>query len=668
PVSLPSVFDRGLGDRKAVYREYPQAVPNAFTIAKADGTAPCKLACPAGVNAQAYVALIGQRRFKEAYDVIRERCPLPSVCGRICQHPCEAACNRGEVDDPVAIRDLKRFATDWVYSHRNEIDLDGGQQLAEKREERVAVIGGGPAGLTAAYDLTRMGYGVTIFDAMEELGGMLRSGVPAYRLPRDLLDYEIQHILRAGIEARTGVRVSDPTSLLKTRPAADSDSGATERSPLEENERARGAFDAVFVAVGAWTSRRLNLPGEDADGVWPGLRFLHEVNSGARPEVGSNVLVIGGGDVAMDVARCARRLPGVENVHLACLERREEMPAHSWEAAEALEEGVAFHNSLGPIEILAEKGKVTGVVFRACTRVFDEAGRFSPQFDDSQQTTLAADTVIVAIGQGVDATPMSPVVSGPGGRVVADPETLATNVPGVFAGGDVVLGPASLVDAMAHGHRAAEAIHDYLRGTAKREGTLVEQQDAGTRAPNPNPGAPVRPRHVMPQAPVAERLHDVREIDLGYAEEEAIAEAQRCLNCGLCSDCRLCEKVCGPGAINHDMQPETETLRVGAVIVTPGSEEVQASTRGEYGHGRYADVLSSVQFERMLSASGPTEGKVLRPSDGGPVKRIAFIQCVGSRDSARGAGYCSSVCCMSATKEALVAIEHVPGLEIAIFC
>ena len=667
PVSLPSEFERGLGQRKAIHREYPQAIPNVFRIVKAGGTAPCKLACPAGVNAQGYVALIGQGKFKEAYDVIRERCPLPSVCGRICQHPCEDACNRGEVDDPVAIRDLKRFATDWVYAHQNEIELNGGQQPAEKREGRVAVIGGGPAGLTAAYDLSRMGYGVTIFDAGEALGGMLRSGVPEYRLPRDVLDCEIQHILRPGVEAKMGARVSDPTSLLNARPAAGDDSGAAERPPVKENGRGQGGFDAVFVAVGAGTSRRLSIPGEDAKDVWPGLKFLYEVNSGARPQVGPNVLVIGGGDVAMDVARCARRLPGVESVHLACLERREEMPAHPWEAAEALEEGVTFHNSLGPTEILPEEGKVTGVAFRACTRVFDEAGRFSPQFDDSRTSSLKADTVIVAISQGVDAVSMSPVVTGPGGRIVADPETLATNVPGVFAGGDAVLGPASAIDAIAHGHRAAEAIHSYLRGASPRERSATGEE-AANRAGNPRPDAPRQPRRPMPQASVGERSRDMREIDLGFSEEDAIAEAQRCLNCGLCSDCRLCEKACGPGAILHDMQPQTEVLQVGAVILTPGSEEMQPSLRGEYGHGRYPNVLSSVQFERMLSASGPTEGRLLRPSDGGPVKRVAFIQCVGSRDSACGNGYCSSVCCMSATKEALVALEHDSDLKIAIFC
>ena len=668
PVKLPSEFDRGLGERKAIFRPYPQAIPNVYGISKADGAAPCRNACPAGINAHGYVALIGQGKFKEAYEVIRERCPLPAVCGRICQHPCEDACNRREVDDPVAIRDLKRFAADWVYANRDQLDEEAivRQPPPATREERVAIIGGGPAGLTAASDLSRMGYGVTIFDAREALGGMLRYGVPEYRLPREVLDYEIQHILGACVEAKTGVRVSDPASLLRARPPANDDSSSAERAPVNVNDKKRGEFDAVFVAVGAWTNRQLDIPGEDAPDVWPGLKFLYEVNSDAQPPVGPKVLVIGGGDVAMDVARCARRLPGVESVHLACLERREEMPAHSWEAAEALEEGVEFHNSLGPTEILAEEGKVTGVAFHACTRVFDEAGRFSPQFDDSQTSSLAADTVIVVIGQGVDAVSMSPIVMGPGGRVVSDPETLATNVPGIFAGGDAVLGPASAIDAIAHGHRAAEAIHRYLRGEMSQSGAATAAETKV--APNPNPSARKQARMPMPQAPAEARTSDVREIDLGYSEEDAITEAQRCLNCGLCSDCRLCETVCAPGAILHHMRPETEVLRVGAVILTPGAEEMEPSLRGEYGHGRYANVVSSVQFERMLSASGPTEGKLQRPSDGGPVKRIAFIQCVGSRDSARGNGYCSSICCMSATKEAVVATEHIPDVKIAIFC
>ena len=640
PVDLPNEFDRRMGTRKAIFRPYPQAIPNVFGISKAAGRAPCKASCPAGVNAQGYVALIAAGKFKEAYALIRERCPFPSACGRVCQHPCQDNCNRSEIDEAVSIRDLKRFAGDYIDANPSEYPV--AQPAAAKLEAKVAIIGGGPAGLTAAADLASLGYGVTVFDSQPQLGGMLRYGIPRYRLPGDVLDKEIQYILDLGVEAQTNTRVADPPSLLKS------------------------GFRAAFVAPGAWISRKLSVAGEDAEGVWAGLEFLREVNSGGTPEIGGNVVVIGGGDVAMDAARCARRLPGVKSVHVACLESRAEMPAHAWEAAEALEEGVVFHTGVGPARIETAGGKVSGVTFRACTSVFDESKRFNPKFDDSKVSTLHADTVIVTIGQGIDSAGLG-VTTGPGGRIAADKLTLATSVEGVFAGGDAVLGPASMVDAMAQGHRAAEAIDAYLRGTKL---AAVAASAPEEMAENPRPGAPRQDRIRMPQASSAERVRGFEEIDLGYTVEQAIAEAKRCLACGLCSECMQCVKACSAGAVCHDQQPSEREIAVGSVILTPGFEEFQASLRGEFGHGRYSNVLSSVQFERMLSAAGPTGGHVERPSDGGDVTRIAFIQCVGSRDAARGAGYCSSICCMSATKEAMVAIEHAHGrnLEVTIFC
>ena len=639
PVSLPSEFDRRLGTRKAIFRPYPQAIPNVFGISKAAGRAPCKASCPAGVNAQGYVALIGAGKFKEAYELIRERCPLPAACGRVCQHPCQDKCNRAEIDEAVNVRDLKRFAADYI--HSNPEEYPPAKPAAAKLEAKVAIVGGGPAGLTAASDLALLGYGVTLFEVQPHLGGMLRYGIPAYRLPKDVLDKEIQYILDLGVEARINTPVADPKSLL----------GA--------------GYDAVFAAPGAWISRTLGIPGESAAGVWAGLDFLYQVNSGKRPRIGPKVVIIGGGDVAMDAARCARRMPGVKSVDLACLESRAEMPAHSWEAAEALEEGIVFHHRVGPTAIETAGGKVSGVAFRACTSVFDENKRFNPQFDDSKTSALPADTVIVTIGQGVD-SPGLGVATGPGGRIVAGKDTLATSVAGIFAGGDAVLGPASMVDAMAQGHRAAEAIDAYLRGAklAPTNGAHLETAD------NPKPDAAKCERVRMPQAAPAARLRDFTEIDLGYSPEQAIAEAQRCLACGLCSECMQCVKACSAGAVCHDQQAAEHEIAVGSVILTPGFEEFQASLRGEFGHGRYANVLSSVQFERMLSAAGPTGGHVERPSDGGEVRKIAFIQCVGSRDAARGNGYCSSICCMSATKEAMVALEHAHGqkLDVSIFC
>jgi NADPH-dependent glutamate synthase beta subunit-like oxidoreductase/NAD-dependent dihydropyrimidine dehydrogenase PreA subunit len=304
PVDLPSEFDRRLGTRKAIFRPYPQAIPNVFGISKAEGRAPCKSSCPAGVNAQGYVALVAAGKFGEAYELVRERCPLPSACGRVCQHPCEDDCNRADVDQAVAVRDLKRFVGDYIDA--NPEQYPPAKPAAAKLDASIAIIGGGPAGLTAAYDLAMLGYGATIFEAQPHLGGMLRYGIPSYRLPNDVLDMEIQHILDLGVEAKTNTRAADPAGLLES------------------------GFKAVFAAPGAWVSRKLGIAGEDSPGVWEGIEFLRRVNSGETPAIGSNVLVIGGGDVAMDAARCARRLPGVSSVHLACLESRTEMPAHSW--------------------------------------------------------------------------------------------------------------------------------------------------------------------------------------------------------------------------------------------------------------------------------------------------------------------------------------------------
>jgi heterodisulfide reductase subunit A-like polyferredoxin len=640
PVSLASEFDRNLGMRKAIFRPYPQAIPNVFGISKAAGTAPCKSSCPAGVNAQGYVALVAAGKFKEAYDLIRQRCPLPAACGRVCQHPCEDSCNRREVDQAVSVRDLKRFVADYI--HANPEQYPPAKAPTAKLDAKVAIIGGGPAGLTVAADLALEGYGITLFETQPHLGGMLRYGIPDYRLPEDVLDREIQYILDLGVEAKTGERVADPKSLLD-------------------------AFDAVFVAPGAWLGRKMGIPGEDAKGVFEALDFLYQVNNGKTPALGANVVVIGGGDVAMDAARCARRMPGVQSVKVAYRRSRKEMPAHPWELAEALEEGVVLHPDLGPARIETAGGKVTGIAFHPRIAGTGATRQVEPRFDESQTTVLAADTIIVAIGQAIDSKGLG-VATGSAGRIAADKGTLATNIPGIFAGGDAVLGPASIADAMGQGHMAAQAIDAYLRGGKLAQAPAATAQ--AEPAPNPKPNAPREERVPMAHVDLATRQRAFNEINQGYTAEQAIAEAKRCLACGLCSECMECVKACSAGAIRHDQLAVEREIDVGSVILTPGFEEFQASLRGEFGHGRYANVLSSVQFERMLSAAGPTGGLIGRPSDGGEVNRIAFIQCVGSRDAARGAGYCSSICCMSATKEAMVALEHAHGksLEISIFC
>ncbi len=652
PVSLPNEFDGGLGARKAVFRPYPQAIPNVFTISKSIGRAPCKASCPAGVNVPGATALIGSGKFNEAYDLIRQRCPLPASCGRVCRHLCESGCNRKSVDEAVSFSALERFIGDFIQTNPNRRPPFSTPPLLH--EGKIAVIGGGPAGLTAAADLRLLGYGVTLFEAKPKLGGMLQYGIPNYRLPKSILDKEIKSIVDLGVEVKTHISIGRPTDLLKS------------------NASSTAGFDAVFVAIGAWKSVRLGIPGENAHGVWNVLDFLCAVNSGNAPQIGPNILVIGSSDLAVEGARCASRLPGVETVRLACLETPAEM------AAQALDEGVIFHNGLGPTRIDVQGERVSSVTFRTCVSAFEiyrGYRRYNPLFDDSQISRLQADTVIVAVGRGVDSMRLK-IETRPGGRILTDPKTLATGIPGIFAGGDAALGPASVVDAIAQGHNAAEAMDSYIRGAAniRRAETLQFSShapldsNAANYASNPRPNASRQDRIQMPHrdAPVK----NMNEINLGYNREQAQFEAQRCLSCGLCSECMQCVQACSAGAIVHDQQPAEMDIEVGGVILAPGMEEFEASHWKELGFGRYANVLTAVQFERMLAVMGSGGGRLQRPSDDSEIRKIAFIQCVGSCNPLRGMSYCSTVCCMSAAKEAIIASEYARNtpLNISIFC
>ncbi|MEO0079479.1 MAG: FAD-dependent oxidoreductase, partial [candidate division WOR-3 bacterium] len=643
PVQVPDSYNRNLSLRRAVYKLYPQAIPNAAVIEKNPGRAPCRIACPAGVNAQGYVALISQRKFREAYELVRERLPFVGVCGRVCHHPCEQECNRKEVDEPVSIRTLKRFIADQAYAQ----GPTPYPQPAQERPERVAVVGSGPAGLTCALDLRAKGYKVTVFDARNQPGGMMRWGIPAYRLPREVLEREIGDILATGIELNLNSEIKDTAGIQRL---------------LAEG------YSAVFLALGCQQSRSLRIPGMELEGVVLGLDFLGAVNDGKRPALGRQVAVIGGGNVAVDVALCAKRL-GAEEVTMVCLEQRSEMPAHEWEIEEALAEGVTINPGWGPKAIIGESGRVKGLQTIECTRVFDETGRFNPQFG-TKEGFVPCETVILAIGQAVAADGFDGFERGPAGTFKVDPLTLATNIPGVFAGGDMVKGPASVIEAVQAGHEAAISIDRFLRSQDLKQGreqprprkaTLDESAKART-------GIEPRSRAEEPTLAVAERQENFRETALGFDEATAVAEAERCLNCGICSECLQCVAACQAQAIDHTTEAQEEELAVGAVLLASGFTELQPTGEREqgYGYGRFKNVVTSLEFERILSASGPYEGHVRRPSDGRTPRRIAWIQCVGSRNVEHY--YCSAVCCMFAIKEAVIAREHYGGdLECHIY-
>jgi heterodisulfide reductase subunit A-like polyferredoxin len=651
PVIVPDTFNEGLAPRHAAYKLYPQAVPNAYAIDKR-GIAPCRDACPAGQRAQGYIALIREGRWSDALRVIKMDNPFPGICGRICNHRCETACNRGQVDEPINIRALKRFVTDKVYAEPRQ-PLEPAPRLYQ---EQVAIIGAGPCGLTAAQDLVRAGFGVTVFEAMPVAGGMLRLGVPEFRLPVEIIEREVQDIVDLGVDLRLNTRVDNLDDLF--------DQG----------------YDAVLIAVGAHEGIRLPIPGAQLDGVMINTRFLRDVRLGKYhngggdvPPLGERVLVLGGGNVAIDVARTAIRLG--REVHLACLESRENMPAHPWEVDAAEAEGVVIHAGRTFEQIVGDGGgHVSGV---ECQRVesfhFDETGRLQVEKAPDSAHVIECDTVIFSVGQraGLAFIPDDAGVGLTGKKTIAvNPNTLAATRAGVFAAGDSVSGTAFVIEAVDSGHTAARSIIRYLQGEhleppRKPELPVVhltreEIEDRIARGE-----IKLQPRIPMPELPVAQRIGSFAEVEGGYDDESAQREAARCLACGVCSECMSCVFACGVNAIDHDMAARDEAVHVGAVILAPGYQVYRAELSQEYGLGRYPNVVTALQFERLLSASGPTFGHIQRPSDDETPRRIAFLQCVGSRDQSHD--YCSAVCCMYATKEAIMAKEHEPDLDIHVF-
>jgi heterodisulfide reductase subunit A-like polyferredoxin len=637
PVSLPDPFNEGLAQRRAVYKLYPQAVPNAYAIDKL-GIAPCRNGCPAGQRAQGYIALIAQGRYREAFRVIKEDNPFPSVCGRTCHHPCEGHCARALVDEPVSIMALKRFVVDFALAYGREKV----EPAARTRPEWVAVVGSGPAGLTAAHDLVKLGYGVTVHEALPVPGGMMRVGIPAHRLPKGVLQQDIDDILALGVVLKTNSPIRDPRKLLEQ------------------------GYDAVCLATGiASRDHSLGLEGEEAEGVISAATFLRKINLGQPVAIGSRVAVVGGGITALDAAAVARRL-GAEEVIVALDRPRGELPAYSWEM-EALEaEGIRVIEHTTATRVLTAHGRVNGLELARAGKgmTTDARGQRRPTIEAGTESSLQVDTVIVTVGQQSDLCFLDAGFD----ELTSDPQTLSSQIPGLFVVGGRKSGASFIIEAIALGHRVAGSIHRYLQGKPlqppERQTPVVRLGREELLQQVRDGAITLSPRAQTATLPTQERVTGFREVVLGLTERQARAEAKRCLQCGLCSECLACVYACGVDAIDHDMPERLEQVHVGAVVLAPGYQIFQAELSQEYGLGRYPNVVTSLQLERMLSASGPTGGQVQRPSDGRPPRRVAFLQCVGSRDQSHD--YCSAVCCMYATKEATLLREHSPQTEVCI--
>lgn len=635
PVEEKNAFNMGFNKRKMVYRLFPQAIPSAFLIDKR-GTPNCRATCPASVNPQGYIALISQGKYDEATELVRKAIPFPGVLGRVCFHPCEDECERGKLDQPLTICQLKRFAADRAKKKENV------QPIPKTHSEKVAVVGAGPAGLTAAFELVKLGYPVTVYEALPKPGGMLRTGIPAYRLPREVLDEEIKYLTDLGVEIKTGVKVGVDVNVY---------------SLLQDNK-------AVFIATGAPKGLKLGIENEDAPGVIQALDLLREVNLGNEFKLGEKVVVIGGGNVAIDASRVAWRL-GCKEVNILYRRSREEMPAYAYEVEEAEKEGVKITFLVAPKGAVSKDGKLVGI---ECVKLAlgepDDSGRRRPVPIAGSEFIIETDNIIEAIGQQVDLGFIPKIEQSKQKTIITNPLTAETNLSGIFAGGDVSSGPASVIEAIADGKKAAISIDRYINGQdvkVNREKIIKKVENVLTE------GFPMKPRPQMPVLPVNERIGNFKEVELGLTEQQAMEEAKRCLACGGCCECMQCEKACEAHAPAHDQKDEFVELNVGSIVVATGFDMYDVSKETELGWGRYKNVINGLEFERLINAGGPFDGHFARLSDHKQPKKIAFIQCVGSRDRKSGNLNCSRVCCMYAIKQAVLLRDHYPDTEVTIF-
>ncbi len=643
PINVSNPFDVGLSDRKVSYRHSAQAVPNAFTIQKT-GIAPCREACPTDQRAMGYIALVREGRYADAYWAIRRENPFPSVCGRVCNHPCENACSRGEYDDPVNIMGIKRFVADWAFANRAQLPDMRDKSIvgtpfesqAAPTGKKIAIIGAGPAGLTAGLDLVRLGHSVKVFDTLPVAGGMIRVGIPPHRMPYERLDWEIRQIEAEGVEIQLNTWVDDIPGLLET------------------------GFDSVLIATGAHQAFKLPIRNSNHPDNWLSLDLIRKGCLGEELDLcGREIIVLGAGDVAMDAARVAVRM-GQPKVKIVCRGMR----AAFNEIEAAQEEGIEILSGKTFQHIVVAEDKIIGVeCLRANVGEVVEGKRQFTEIPNSEHI-VSGDLVIWALGQRPDFSflPWDGSINTryPVG-VWADDEMMTTK-PGVFTAGDVRRGTTFfVVDAVAEGHRAARCIDRYLRGSAgvpepDRIPVHTMDRDEIKTAISRGIGSD-KARVPISTIPAAERVNNFKEVELALTAAQAQQEAERCLQCSICSECLECVATCDRGAINHEMQDTFAEIKVGTITMATGFQDFDPSSAPEYGYGQFPNVITALEFERMINPSGPTGGQVLL-KNGKPPQKVAILHCVGSRNENYHA-YCSRACCMYSLKLAQLVHDYI---------
>ncbi|MFH0893505.1 MAG: FAD-dependent oxidoreductase [Bacteroidota bacterium] len=655
-VACPEVrsdeYNCNLAGRKVAFIPFSLANPRIANIERDDTSAPCINECPGGVKPYGYISLVRNGQYEDAMRLHLEDIPIPGSLGRACYAPCQNACTRGSLEAPVDIRRIKRFFAEDFYTKYAEPPV---KAIAEKTGKKVAVIGSGPAGLTAAYHLALKGHSVKIFEAAPVLGGMLALTLPEYRLPKDIVARDVKNITALGVETEVNRRVEDLNKL------------------KEEG------YDAVFVSVGTHDTSKLGIDGSDLEGVVSCLDFLQEANIGKKTDLtGKKVMVIGGGNTAIDAARTSLRL-GASQVTVVYRRGRDEMPCFAPEIHEAEEEGVQISILRNPTKFIGENGKLKKVqLVKMKLTEPDKSGRKRPVPVDGSEYMEEVDLVIEAIGLQSSATVFSNQIKlHKTGNIEVNKKTLQTSVPYIFAGGDSVSGASTIIEAAGMGKKAAFYLDKYLRGENP------EDFESGDKLPAIDKNKILNRKDIKLMLPVkdklrsaSERVKDFKDAEHTYTEEEVKKSALRCLDCSNCRECHQCVTACPAYAIDFSQKKETITAEAKSVIVTTGYKLFKPEGKPEYGYEKYPNVIDSMQMERLIAPTRPYNN-LLRPGDGKSPDNIAYVLCTGSRDSSmenHACGIdcannpiCSQVCCMYSIKQAQLLMGALPLADITIY-